>query len=143
MPIAWSDTSIEEDELGNIIFRWPSSEHVTSCCQFESIFDAKLWAIKVLGLDGDGSGLDMDDVRDANRKAGETFFEQSAWPGSRVSNRLYGGRFFVTSERLGQRGRRYTVREACPGGVIKTASELGQYGTHSSAHTAARRMARG
>jgi hypothetical protein len=63
------------------------------------------------------------------------------WWGSRVSSKLYGGRFFVTSELSFCRDdRRYTVRFACDDGTVETIGEFRKYASWSGAHAAARRL---
>jgi hypothetical protein len=59
---------------------------------------------------------------------------------SRVSDTIYGGRFFVTSEQDGDHPRRYTIRVAHPEGAIDTVGAFQQYATGSGAHKAAQRL---
>lgn len=98
---------------------------------------------------GRGIGFrSMDEVRRANSEAGFHFFSRGAlrWFGSRVSEELYGGRYFVTSEcdphgRVWDGKRRYTVREALPDGSTTDVGGFGQYASRSGAHAAAKRAA--
>lgn len=63
------------------------------------------------------------DVRAANRASGQHWFSRKTMGffNSRIESRLYGGRFFVTSERMElTMPKRYSVREALPDGDIKT-----------------------
>jgi len=83
-------------------------------------------------------------VKQANSEMGEVWFSRSTlgyWR-TRVSDYLYGGRYFVTSDRQWNDTRAYTVREAMPDGSIRTVGEFGQYTSRSGAHGAAERMGR-
>ena len=91
----------------------------------------------------------MAQVRAANAAAGGHWFEPAAlrFFGSRISETLYGGRFFVTSEQDRHGGawdgeRRYTVREALPGGRIETVGRFGEFGTRREAVAFARQCVR-
>jgi hypothetical protein len=90
---------------------------------------------------------DIDEITAANRRAGYHFFaaDTKRFFGSRVGDTVYGGRFFVTSERTGwdhDASRAYTVREAQANGSIDTVGDFGQHATRQAAHRAAQRMAR-
>ena len=91
-------------------------------------------------------------VRAANYNLGHHWFDKGAlrFFGSRVHDKLYGGRYFVSSEQdsgFGSLGaawggaRRYTVRVANSDGSIETVGEFGQYASRSGAHAAAARFA--
>jgi hypothetical protein len=93
-------------------------------------------------------------IRAANYNIGHHWFDAGTlrFFGSRVHDELYGGRYFVTSERdsgFGSLGaawggaRRYTVRVANADGSIDTVGEFGQYASRSGAHAAAARFAMG
>jgi hypothetical protein len=88
----------------------------------------------------------MDDVRAANRRIGNHWFDPDTlrFFGGRVSETLYGGRFFVSSERDSGGawdGRRfYSVRVANDDGTIGTVGEFGAYASRSGAHRAAARL---
>ena len=77
----------------------------------------------------------MRDVRRANERAGFHFFDSGTlrFFDSIIGRTLYGGRYFVTSERFRPswperpHARRYTVREAFPDGRIETVGEFQQY----------------
>ena len=91
----------------------------------------------------------MQQVRAANAAAGGHWFDADAlrFFGSRISDTLYGGRFFVSSEqdRNGSAwdgARRYTVREALPGGRIETVGQFGMFDTRREAVAFARQCAR-
>ncbi len=63
---------------------------------------------------------------------------------SRVGRRIYGGQYFVTSERDGfsLNPRRYTVRKFTgPDGDVETVGEFQQYASRSGAIAAAKRYA--
>jgi hypothetical protein len=95
----------------------------------------------------------MAEVREANRRAGQHFFDPDTMRffGSRVGSVVYpvGNRvLFVTSEQdrgPGDRAwhgeRLYTVREAKPDGGIATVSEFGQFTTHHGAVAFIKRLA--
>lgn len=96
----------------------------------------------------------MAHVKCANRNLGHHFFDADTlrFFSSRVHDDLYGGRFFVTSERddypssygaVWDGERRYTVRCANADGSIETVSTFGQYGSRSGAHAAAAKYAEG
>lgn len=96
-----------------------------------------------------GEWLTIRQIRGANRAAGQHWFDPDtlAFFNSRIHQRVYGGRFFVTSERddypngAWDGERRYTVRRAEDDGTISTFGEFGQYPTAREAHSAARRAA--
>ncbi len=85
----------------------------------------------------------MLEVKQRNASGGQYFFDTDTMRffNSRVSNILYGGRYFVTSERCGYDSRLYTVREALLNGTIATHVEFGQYRSRSGAHARAKRLA--
>ena len=86
---------------------------------------------------------DMAHVRTANINAGFHFFDQDTlrFFSSRVSDDLYGGRFFVTSERTPDGPRQYTVRMVDDNASVTTVGEFRQYPTHYAAHRAAAALA--
>jgi len=99
-----------------------------------------------------GTFSNIREVRWANRQLGHHWFDADTlrFFQSRVHSDLYGGRYFVTSERdsgFGSIGaawdgrRRYTVRMANADGSIETVGEFGQYGSRAGAHAAAARLA--
>jgi hypothetical protein len=85
----------------------------------------------------------MYDVRQANDRAGYHWFSEDTlrWFRGRVSESLYGGRYFVSSEQNSGMGRSYprlyTVREAVPDGGIETVGEFQGFSTSAKAHRAA------
>jgi len=96
---------------------------------------------------------DIAHVKAANRNLGHYFFERDTMRffQTRIGSTLYGGRYFVTSERDEAYGsisaawdgqRRYTVRRANGDGSITTVGEFGQYASSATANAAADRMAR-
>jgi hypothetical protein len=102
--------------------------------------------------DDDRTFRDIGQVRYANNQLGHHFFDRDTlrFFSSRVHDDLYGGRYFVTSERDESYGsfgaawdgeRRYTIRKANPDGSIETVGQFGQYGSRSGAHAAAARLA--
>ena len=93
-------------------------------------------------------------IRAANAALGHYFFDADTlrFFGSRISEDVYGGRYFVTSERdrpVSSRfpaawngERRYTVREAAPDGSISTVGTFGGYRTLAAAKRAAQALAK-
>lgn len=86
-----------------------------------------------------------DEIARANSQAGQHFFEADTMRffRSRVLEPVYGGRFFVTSEKNDGPGyeypRLYTVREFMPDGSIESLGEFQEYGTAAQARAAIRR----
>ena len=90
-------------------------------------------------------------IRAANAAAGFHFFDRDSMRAfsSRVHGRLYGGRYFVTSEQdrapygaaAWDGERRYTVREARADGSIGTVGEFGAFSSGAEAHRAAAELA--
>lgn len=97
------------------------------------------------GKGGSGKGFrSLDEVKRANEDMGGNWFRPDTmrfWR-TRVGEALYGGRYFVTSDRQWDNSRAYTIREALPDGGIRTVGELGDYTSRSGAHGAAERMGR-
>lgn len=99
---------------------------------------------------GDGSYnfATMAQIRETNKASGRKFFERDTMRffDSRVHGQVYGGRYFITSERFhgssGSGPRRYTVRFAKDSGDITTVGEFGQYESLAAARTAAKRLAK-
>lgn len=82
----------------------------------------------------------IEDIKQANRAAGQHWFDAGTMRffQTRVHNRIYGGRYFVTSERMPNGDRVYTVRLARSDGGIETVGRLGQYASSEAAHNMAR-----
>lgn len=87
------------------------------------------------------------DVKLANRQAGFHFFEAGAlrFFRSRIGTELYGGRYFITSERFigsdgWSPGRRYTIREVKPNGNVDTVGKFQAYASANGARAAIRRL---
>jgi hypothetical protein len=85
----------------------------------------------------------ISEVKDANVEAGHHFFDAHtlSFFRRRISRKLYGGRYFVTSEQHPLSERRYTVRRANDDGSISTIDGFQNFGTRESAHRAAARYA--
>jgi hypothetical protein len=93
------------------------------------------------------------DVKRANAAIGHHYFDRETlrFFGSRVGSTVYGGRYFVTSERdeaISSRfpaawngERRYTVREAADDGSISTVGAFGAYRTGAAARKVAEALA--
>lgn len=79
-------------------------------------------------------------VRAVNKAAGKHWFSQDSMRffNSRVFECVYGGRYFVSSERCGRHRRKYTVRMVDDDGLIHTVGDFQQYATRKQAHAAAR-----
>lgn len=86
-------------------------------------------------------------VRRANKAAGYHFFDRSTMRGFRsiVGRTVYGGRYFITSEQFvgsdhTAAPRKYTVREAKPGGDINTVGQFQAYRSAVAARDAIYRL---
>lgn len=82
-------------------------------------------------------------IRDANRLAGETWFSRgnNRFFRTGYSQKIFGGRFFITSEQSPHNPRRYTVREALEDGRIETVGEYGEWPTLRAAQARAQYLA--
>lgn len=87
----------------------------------------------------------ISEIKAANKAAGMFFFERSSMRffDSRIESKVYGGRFFITSEQFhGSDGRSaprlYTIRECKADGDIDTVGTFQQYRHVSDARDAAR-----
>jgi uncharacterized protein (DUF1330 family) len=90
----------------------------------------------------------IEEIRAANRAAGQYFFHEAKlrYFDSRVLAKVYGGRYFVTSEQHhrfdgSSEPRRYTVREVEHCGHVYTVGEFQGYATASEAARAAQELA--
>ncbi len=89
---------------------------------------------------GDFPYRSVDDIQHANERSGSHYFDRSTMQffRSRVLDGVYGGRYFITSERpFGDSPRTYTVREARPSGHVETVGEFQGYTTAHAARKAA------
>lgn len=93
-----------------------------------------------------GAMFNTDEIQRAARETGSHFFDADTMRffASRVLSGVYGGRFFVTSEKTGfdSTARAYTVREFMPDGSIETVGEFNDYATSAQARGAAQRAAK-
>jgi len=96
----------------------------------------------------DGPYQSIDEIRRANRAAGQHWFEPGAMGffATRIEGELHGGRYFVTSEEFvasdgSSGGRRYSVRFAGPDGAVHTVGDFQAHGTADEAHDYAGRLA--
>jgi hypothetical protein len=83
-------------------------------------------------------------IKSRNKSCGFHFFEKGAMGffNSRVFPKVYGERFFLTSERFDSESPEFfTIRIANPDGSIDTVSDFQQYRTKTTAAAAARAMA--
>lgn len=85
----------------------------------------------------------MAEVRRANADIGNHWFDADTlrYFRSRVSDHLYGGRYFVSSERGPGMPRFYSVRRVNDDGSIDTVGSFGQHVNREGAHRFARRCA--
>lgn len=89
--------------------------------------------------------IDIEDIKKANADIGRHWFdaETMAYFNSYVYQKVYFGRFFITSEQdehgAWEGQRRYTVRE-CIDGEIHTTSEFGEFDTFKQAQSFARQV---
>jgi hypothetical protein len=87
----------------------------------------------------------IDDIKTANRVAGMHFFDADTlrFFNSRILDGVYGGRYFVTSERRprSKEPRLYTVREASADGGITTVGMFQGYVSAKAARRAAEKLA--
>lgn len=95
-----------------------------------------------------GPFLSVDDAVAAVQSSGSHFFSADTMRsfGSRVDDEIFGGRFFVTSERSGfdrSSPRRYTVRVVLPLGEIEELGDFLAFDTLVQARRAAKRAAEG
>jgi hypothetical protein len=88
---------------------------------------------------------DMNEIKRANARAGQHFFEEGTMRffNSRVGDTVHcgpGGIFFVTSEQFDDSSpRRYTVREFVPAtGRINTVGKFQEHATNAAAHRRAK-----
>jgi len=83
----------------------------------------------------------LSDVKAANRESGGHWFDKSTMRffNTRMESQLYGGRYFITSERYDENhGKRYSIRQAMPDGSVDTVGEFQQYFSLESARIAVR-----
>ena len=88
----------------------------------------------------------VEDIERANERIGNHYFEASTMRffNSRVLDGVYGGRYFITSERCdwgGDHKRLYTVREALPSGKIETVGEFQGFTSAAAARRYAQSIA--
>lgn len=85
---------------------------------------------------------DMDDVKRANRDAGQHWFDPATirFFDSKYSSELVEGRWFWSSEKAPDEPRRYTVREVAPEGRVSTVGEFQAYATREAAQRAIRAL---
>lgn len=89
-----------------------------------------------------GAMFNVDEIKRANAQAGYHFFDADSMRffRSRVLDGVYGGRFFITSEKNDGPGysypRLYTVREFMPDGSIDSLGEFQAFSTPAQARRA-------
>ena len=87
----------------------------------------------------------IEEIEADHRSTGGHFFDAASkrFFHSRIGQIVIGGRFFITSEQMDHRCRRfYTIRE-CRNGSIETVGQFQQYATGAAARAAASKIARG
>lgn len=85
------------------------------------------------------------EVKIANRAINNHWFEPRTMRffNSHVESGMYGGRFFITSERMElTMPKRFTVREALPDGDIKTVGEFQKFSSLEQAREHAKLLSR-
>ena len=86
----------------------------------------------------------IEEIKQQNSRKGQHFFSDSTMRffGSRVGYRVYGGCYFVTSEKdnYGDQARRYTVRVAYSDGDIDTMGDFQAFATRAQAVAYARSL---
>ena len=85
----------------------------------------------------------MDEIRTANRQAGQHFFEAGAMKffNSRIESTVIDLEYFITSEQFEAAPRTFTVRRADERGHIQTVGEIHQYRTQVAAELAVNKLA--
>jgi hypothetical protein len=85
----------------------------------------------------------IDEIRAANKAAGQHWFAPSTlrFFSSRIGGTVYGGKFFLTSERGPDNVRRHTVRVARADGTIGSATKFQAYASRSGAVRRAQKLA--
>jgi hypothetical protein len=86
------------------------------------------------------------EVRAANRAIDNHWFDRSTMRffNCVIESKLYGGRFFVTSERMNLSDpKKYTIREALPSGDVRTVSGFRKFSFLEDARYMARHLADG
>jgi hypothetical protein len=88
----------------------------------------------------------MDDVRSANRKIGNHWFDRGTLKffNTKIESGLIGGRYFITSERYDEtQPRLYSIRIARPDGTIGTVGDFQGYTSREDAREAVRGIVKG
>lgn len=85
----------------------------------------------------------VSEIRTANRQRGYHFFDPGAMRffNSRISEEVYGGKYFITSEQFDDRSPRlYTIRMVNDDASIDTIGDFQQYNTLAQAKGAIKRL---
>ena len=83
------------------------------------------------------------EIKEANRRAGEFFFSPGTMHffASKVLPTVYGGRYFITSERFGSTAQRvYSVRECDELGFITNVPNGNEFRTRTRARTFVKKL---
>ena len=88
-----------------------------------------------------GKLYSVDDVERLADDTGNHFFDPETlrFFNSRIGHKLYGGRYFTTSEKGPDGVRAYTVRRVTDNALIETVGEFQAYPSAAAAHSAAKR----
>lgn len=87
----------------------------------------------------------IEQIKTANRNAGQHFFDKKTlrWWKSRICYKVFGCRFFVTSERMNHTTPRlYTVHEALPTGYVVTVGKFQEFSTLKQAESFAKQLSK-
>lgn len=81
----------------------------------------------------------IDEIVAANESTGQVWFSEETmrWWDTVIHKRVYGGRYFVTSEAPADASRRYTVRVAHDDGTVETHGDFMAHSTRREAANAA------
>lgn len=84
----------------------------------------------------------IDNVIEANKAAGGTFFENRTvlYFSNKVLPTMYGGKYFISYDIMEDEGKRYSVRLALPSGLIKLVGDRHAYASKSEAKEAIRTL---
>jgi hypothetical protein len=91
------------------------------------------------GVLADAPSAEVERIVKANHQAGQHFFEASAMRffNSTLYPRVYGGRYFITGERIDFDHReRFTIRVALDNGHVKTVGDFQAFAAYEDAEDA-------
>ncbi len=84
----------------------------------------------------------IDNVVIANKNAGGTFFDSRTilYFKNKVLPTMYSGKYFISYDLTENEGKRYSVREVLPSGLIKLVGERHEHATLTAAKDAIRNL---